>query len=117
MSIPRHAASDDYVFEEIRKEYVNSDPQGRILMLQRLYAEGGKLLSRITLLAVADPDAEVRQWLARFGKHLEEQDVNRLKNDLDPYVRACLRENPNVFIDIGFVLDWKEWFEEAKKQR
>ena len=37
--------------------------------------------------------------------------ANRLKNDPDPFVRACLRENPTVFE--GWGGEWIEYFREA----
>jgi hypothetical protein len=65
-------------------------------------------------MAVEDPHVEVRQWLARHSEDLDYRGYNhtdkqhqfpdrnladRLSNDPDPFVRACLRENPhNQFV-------------------
>jgi hypothetical protein len=39
--------------------------------------------------------------------------ATRMKNDPDPFIRACLRENPTVFNEFSFILHWKEYFQEA----
>lgn len=39
--------------------------------------------------------------------------ADRLKNDPDQFVRACLRENTNVFDPFSFITHWKEYFQEA----
>jgi hypothetical protein len=71
----------------------------------------------IALMAVEDPEVEVRQWIARHGRYLDyserkfvDNDLvyehternleERLKQDPDPFVCASLRENPNVFCEI-----------------
>src|SRR5439155_8829832 len=61
----------------------------------------------IVLMAVEEQNVEGRQWIARNGEHLDYQDSrdefpnrnleDRLRNDPDPFVCACLRENPKVF--------------------
>jgi hypothetical protein len=78
--------------------------------------------SQIALLAVEDPQVEVRQWIARHGNYLDysrshpEHSNNNLedylKNDPDPFVRACLHENPTVF-NAWDRAAWLKYFQEA----
>jgi len=84
----------------------------------------------IGALAVHDPSSQVRQWFARHGSYgvgverepwegtkdlMEKQRgawnllVETLKSDSDPFVRACLRENPARF----GLFNWKSHFLEA----
>lgn len=106
MSLSRYAVADAYTLEELRREYQMTDAKGRIRLLKKLnrytdtlpiYMRGQTTHDVIALLAVDDPNVEVRQWIARHGKYLEENLKNGLKNDQDPFVRACLRENSGVF--------------------
>jgi len=111
MTLSRYAITDAYTLEELRREYQTSDAKGRVRLLEKLY-EGEQVASyEIALLAVEDPNVEVRQWMARHGKGLQQDLVDRLKNDSEPFVRACLRENPAVFA--SFFHHWKEYFDEA----
>jgi hypothetical protein len=72
----------------------------------------------IALLAVEDSHVEVREWIARHGKYLDYQERSdadhpernlwsRLKNDPDPFVRACVHENPTLLTK--FFFDREEW--------
>ncbi len=132
MALDRFTFDDPYVLEELRRRYRDSDAKGRTRLLKQLYKSEWVPAYEIVLMAVEDPAVQVRQWIARNGKHLdyrkekwvddktvfefpERNLADRLKNDPDPYVRACLRENENVFswtmnIMIG---KWKRSFEEA----
>jgi hypothetical protein len=82
-------------------------------------------------LAVEDSEVEVREWIALHGAFLDysekihargnrsierpERNLEKsLKNDLDPFVRACLRENPTVFSGRGDFY-WMPYFQEATK--
>lgn len=114
MSLARYDITDAYTLEEVRREYQTSDAKGRIRLLRKLYRTGRAAPFEIALLAVEDPNVEVRQWVARHGKYLDYRErrydenqvlyerpernlEDRLKNDPDPFVRACLHENPTVF--------------------
>lgn len=123
--LARYAIHDRYILEELRRAYVSSDGPGRIRLLRRLYRGitgyrrgEGRVPFEIARLAVEDPSVEVRQWIARHGKYLDysndypadENLEDRLKNDPDPFVRACLRENPTAF---GLLVDWTEYFNDA----
>lgn len=129
MGLPRYDIIDAYTLEELRREYSVSDANGRIRLLQRLHKGGRIPPFQIALSAVEDPRVEVRQWMARLGyldysEQEEEEEEERppdyeasrpnlaarLKRDPDPFVRACLRENPTVF---GIGEDWIECFREA----
>ena len=126
MALSRYQLIDAYTLEELRREYQNAGAKGRIRLLQKFHKNNQVLPSEIVRLAVEDPHVEVRQWLARHGKALNlmlaltddsddlkvESFGNRLRNDPDPFVHACLRENPNVFGSI-FFKDWKEYFHDA----
>ncbi|MFQ5842916.1 MAG: hypothetical protein ACE5I8_10810, partial [Thermodesulfobacteriota bacterium] len=95
--------------EELKREYSFADTKGRIRLLKRLE---GYPPFEIAQLAIADESAEVRQWIARHGQGLDYRKVmsseekndsqsdplnlwEKLEKDPDPFVRACLRENPN----------------------
>ena len=114
--LPRYTIPDAYTLEEFHRLYHSADAQGRIALLKELYSGHrrgeGRASFEIALLAIADPHVEVRQWIARYGKYLDyskeqgpgpepepepepEKDLaQRLRQDPDPFVRACLRENP-----------------------
>jgi hypothetical protein len=114
----RYAAIDDYTLEELIRTYGRSTPGQRCRLLRRLQA-AGKLQAEIAFLAVKDSSTEVREWFARFGdfsplpgwRAKEEAKcdwgelISRVHRELrtvalsdpDPFVRACLRENPSVF--------------------
>ncbi|MCI0410958.1 MAG: hypothetical protein L0191_20750 [Acidobacteria bacterium] len=127
MSFPRYYFSDAYTLEELRREYKASDARGRIRLLRKLYRGGRAVPFEIALLAVEDPNVEVRQWIAHHGEYLDYRECrydenqvhyehpernleDRLKNDPDPFVRACLHENPTVFS--GFA-PWEGFFREG----
>jgi hypothetical protein len=122
MELGRYTFSDAYILEELRRAYQAADTQGRIRLLQQLYRDGQRAPFEVAQLAVEDPDVEVHQWIARHGNYLdyresrdEHTDRNledRLKNDPDPFVRACLRENPTAFHGWG-TTDWIEVFRGA----
>ena len=115
----RYQVSDAYILEELKRDYQSSDVRGRIRLLKKLRFPPYE----IARMAVEDPHVEVRQWIARQGKlDFREQEagqnaeasernfVERLRGDPDPYVRACLHENPNVIGLVSFALDWEEYF-------
>ena len=111
-ALDRYSPGDEYVIEELRCEYQASDSKGRIRLLKRL--QKNVLPYELCLLVVEDSRVEVRRWFARHGSDFDYRDGNlkdRLQNDPDPMVRACLCENPSV--PGIFTLDWKERFQEA----
>ena len=110
--LSRYEVPDAYILEELKRDYQSSDVRGRIRLLKKLRFPPYE----IARMAVEDPHVEVRQWIARNGEKLDYDESNlgeRLKNDPDPFVRACLRENPDAFGVVGLVLDSKELFQEA----
>lgn len=128
MVLYRYAAIDAYTLEELRHEYRNSDIKGRIRLFKRLQKKGYYAPYEIALLALED--AELRQWMARHAIRLDYRDwdpdspgekigppernlEDRLRNDPDPFVRACLRENPEVFGVFDFIYHWQEYFQES----
>jgi uncharacterized protein YfeS len=121
MGLSRYDTTDAYTLEELRREYKASDCKGRIRLLLRLYKGDRVPPFEIALSAVEDPHVEIRQWIARHGKYLEYGDdepshpnlADRLKSDPDPFVRACLRENPTVFGGFVSTENWMEYFGEA----
>lgn len=132
MALSRYQLIDAYTLEELQREYQNADAKGRIRLLKKFSRNDQVPPFEIVRLAREDPQVEVRQWIARHGKSLPEAWANSpaeryqrrtaghgeslpetgLGNDPDPFVRACLRENPHVFGSIFFE-DWKEYFHEA----
>ncbi|MDA2916390.1 hypothetical protein MYX64_06060 [Nitrospinae bacterium AH_259_B05_G02_I21] len=125
MELHRYDIIDEYTLEELQRKYRASDAKGRINILESYYKRDRQALYEIALLAVEDSNVEVRQWIARHGKSLDYGDdepeyqypernlEERLKNDPDPFVRACLRENPYVFYSIHYTSKWTEWFKEG----
>ncbi len=118
MGWSRYDVVDGYVLEELRREYEAADARGRILILRKLQKDDGSVPFEIAALATQDRNVQVRQWFARHGsygvllerepwKHgrdnVERRESARrlltdsLKKDADPFVRACLRENPAAF--------------------
>ena len=127
MTFSRYSIIDAYTLEELRREYQGSDAKTRLRSLEKLYEDDNIPPYEIALLAVEDPSVEVRQWIARSGKcldyrtrryegdkliyeHPEKNLEDRLKNDSDPFVRACLRENPTISL---LSSEWIGWFRES----
>lgn len=67
----RYAIYDAYTTEELKRRYQESDTRGRIALLHELYASGTQPTREVALMAIDDPAAEIRQWLARNGKGLK----------------------------------------------
>jgi len=115
MAIQRYHVVDAYTSEELRLNYNNSDAKGRIEMLKQLYQLGEPWLPEpVALMAIEDPHIEVRAWLARHAERVVDPLTERfpgmsrppvgtsggrrkLKADPEPFVRACLYENPHCF--------------------
>ncbi len=127
----RYTVADAYVIEELKRRYESADGKGRIQLLRSIYRKQSHLPYDLALLAVEDSNVEVRQWIARYGGYLDYSEhwpekttdswsaagrypeknlKNRLQNDLDSFVRACLRENPRIY---SVMTNWKARFEEA----
>lgn len=112
MALHRYRVIDAYTLEELRREYLHSAAKGRIRLLRYLQKHTW-IPCDIARLAVEDQSVEVRQWIARHGdlrypplaffhgewlkENPSEELAERLKNDSDPFVRACVRENPSTF--------------------
>ncbi len=129
----RYEFVDAYTIEELKREYQSYDTKDRIRMLQELYknTESKQLPYEIAIMAIEDTDVDVRQWIARYGMNLDYREseyvdgellykfpernlAERLKNDPDPFVRACLHENPNVFGGlVPIAEEWLNYFKEA----
>jgi hypothetical protein len=129
----RYSAIDEYTIEELKRTYDRLGQKGRCRLLRKLQA-AQKLPAEIAFLAVRDSENAVREWFARFGdfsplpsrKSKEEancgwpelldkvhQDLRRIVlDDPDPFVRACLRENPSAFYGIGIEL-WLKYLRSA----
>lgn len=98
----RYSFIDAYILEELRREYAASSSRERLRLLAKLKSRHIPL--EIALLAVEDPDGRVRAWFAKnaatFQYGTKEDSVDspnfetRLLEDPDPYVRACVYENP-----------------------
>ncbi len=111
----------EYTLEERRREYNRADAKGRIRLLRRMYRNTYELPFEIAQMAVNDPNVEVREWIAQNGSHLDyserewqkdengtdsrlihhnpERDLKaRLRQDPDPFVRACIYENAHTFL-------------------
>jgi len=65
--LSRYATHDVYILEELRRLYQSSDANGRIHLLKKLYRNRRIAPFEIALLAVEDPNVDVRQWIARHG--------------------------------------------------
>ena len=103
----RYSAADAYILEELKRQYEYSDTKGRIRLLRKMYRRYSPPPDILALLAIEDPSTEVRQWIARFGSSLNQNMRDRLESDPDPFVRACLRENPRPYL-----YRWEIWRKE-----
>jgi hypothetical protein len=111
---------DDYVEEELRREYVRRVPAERIELLKEILANRYDLPESLAKLVVTDADASVRAWAARTINLsvLDDEDTDSsvsmptwyreyrqhvrwrgrvLQDDPDVFVRASLFENPHTF--------------------
>src|SRR5215469_5743700 len=134
MALSRYSVVDAYVVEELKREYESQSPRDRIRFLKKLQQDDAWPPFEIAKLAAQDGNVSVRQWFARYGVFhvLVERDMSEsvtdqmekwrqagnvlvelVKNDSDPFVRACLRENPSVFSAIDSVYGWRPNFLEA----
>jgi len=109
MALSRYTFLDAYTLEELRRNYEGSDARGRIQLLEKLYTDNKGIPFEIKALAIEDPQVAVRQWIAQHLSFGEEECV---KNDPDPFVHACLRENSRVFHGYTFA-HWMSYFREA----
>jgi hypothetical protein len=99
MKVSRYSISDEYILGELRREYQESDVQGRIRLLRKLTKTHAAALPEINRLAVEDENRQVRRWVGRFGFFKNLVDVEpspllmTLRSDSDPFVRACCLES------------------------
>jgi hypothetical protein len=104
MALSRYAVLDSYTLEELRRDYQTAGALGRIELLSNFQKADEEYDSTTVLLppellriAAEDDSAAVRQWIARhgiFGSESVNLAQDRLVNDPDSFVRACLMENP-----------------------
>ena len=64
MTLHRYTFPDAYILEELQRAYQVADTKGRIRLLRKLYRGEQRAPFEIALLAVEDPQVEVRQWIA-----------------------------------------------------
>jgi hypothetical protein len=131
MSLHRYDVLDAYTLEELRRKYTRANAKGRVSLLKELYEQkqDNPIAFEIARMAVEDENVEIREWIAVHGRFLDyrqtrnegrkdcvefpEQNLeDRLKNDPEPFVRACLRENPTVFSGTGDFY-WLPYFQQA----
>jgi hypothetical protein len=131
MSLHRYDVLDAYTLEELRRKSTRADAKSRVLLLKELYEQkqGNPISFEIARMAVEDEKVEVREWIALHGRSLDysqthNEDGNdsiefpernledRLKNDPEPFVRACVRENPTAFSGTGDFY-WMPYFQQA----
>jgi hypothetical protein len=129
MSLHRYDVLDAYTLEELRREYTRADAKGRTSLLKELQNRRNGIPFDIARMAVEDEQVEVRECIARHGqldysetlyegdnpdnpiiKFPERNLEEHLKHDPDAFVRACLRENPHVFLG---TLRWVSYFQQA----
>jgi hypothetical protein len=128
---PRYGIHDAYTISEPARFYEREDGRGRIRLLRRVYTQGIYLPYELALKAVTDSDPLVREWMARESPYLDYREarhkgadgqftttylhpdrnlIERLRQDSDPFIRAVLRENPEIS-DFGiFDCRWLEEF-------
>lgn len=116
-ALPRYHYPDAYTIQELLSRYTSANGEGRIRLLHRLYRNEETPPFELTLLAVQDDNAEVRRWFARHARLYKDEGslslIRRLEADADPFVRACLRENPTVYSAFDFINDGREIFQSA----
>lgn len=121
----RYSVVDEYVLEELIREYTASTPRERIEILDVLYNAGVMPPFELALRAATDDAPLVRHWIARNGRYLDYRDsvenietlndpdrfnlLHMLRSDRDDFVRASLYENRYVFADLS-VDEWHEMF-------
>jgi hypothetical protein len=126
----RYTVQDAYTTSELSRAYDREDSRGRIRLLRRVYRQTPRLPYDLALKAVTDSDSAVREWMGRNGQMLDYRDARhesadalldvthpdrdlamRLRRDSDPFVRATLFENPELFNPL-----WRssEWIDEFK---
>lgn len=129
MNGERYANLDPYTLEELRRKYNRANTAGRLNILKPYKVQivgcrstlGRAVPYELALLAVQDRDITVREWIARHISLYcldfnESQDISgpprnpeldlfeKLKHDIDPFVRAALRENPTFPVSIDAFL-------------
>jgi hypothetical protein len=108
--LTRYQYPDAYTLQEFEWEYASCDWRGRIRLLRRL--NNGGIPDGIIALGLKDEHTQVRSWLARHA-HLSDPRRDQVLQDSDPFVRASLRENEQVFSGMAFVSKWRQWFTDA----
>lgn len=125
LDFARFSIIDEYTLEELKRRYHNSTPRERIELIVGMYQTGIIPPYELARLAVDDQHVEVRQWMARHARHLDYRQlsesgyrypgrnlVERVQQDTDSFVRACLYENPDIFSHSDEAT-WHEMFSRA----
>jgi hypothetical protein len=94
MALGRYDIPDAYTIEEARRKYSALDASARVRWLRKANATGS-LPGEVLQLAAVDPNASVRQWVAKHGHFwFRDAPFEQLKADPDVLVRAAAHENP-----------------------
>lgn len=125
LDFARFSIVDEYTLEELKRRYHTSSPRERIELILGMYQTGIIPPYALARLAVDDQHVEVRQWMARHARHLdyrEPQDggyrypernlIERVQQDTDSFVIACLYENPDIFARADEA-EWHQMFSRA----
>lgn len=97
----RYSFINAYILEELRRDYTLGSFRERLHLPTKLNKR--HIPIEVALLAVEDSDARIRAWFAKNAWELQygsrDDSANyhnletRLREDPDPYVRACVYEN------------------------
>lgn len=108
----RYSIIDAYTLQELERRYHFSSSEQRIELLDGLYRTGILPPFEILRISVVDESSNVRQWVARHARCLNYNEAGLtnkgeptaqhdltdiMRRDPDPFVRACLYENPYLF--------------------
>jgi hypothetical protein len=103
MELSRYEVMDAYTLEELRRKYQAANVLGRIELLaifpkadDKDWCPAVSLPPELVRMAAEDDSVTVRQWIARngcFGNDSLGAIEDRLVNDPDLFVRACIMEN------------------------
>jgi hypothetical protein len=94
MAHSRYTVIDAYTLEELCRRYRRSNSKERIRFLKLFARTDHGIPPDIATMAVTDDSSEVREWIALNGSGLGDDLRERIRQDSEPMVRACFRENP-----------------------
>jgi hypothetical protein len=123
MNLQRYEVIDEYSLKELILAYESSDSSHRIELLESLYANNIDVPFEVATRAVQDSSVQVRRWFAANAKSLDynekdqkdpERDLTKtITEDTDPFVKASLFENSNIYHDVHFIFHSVELFTKA----